>query len=683
MDNHKKENQKITIKKPLIEFNKIVDYLKKLLIKKYFVSQTLYQKYIIKNIIYDEKSRLVSTFKEYLIINDTSEFMKRYYAKNESTVRLKKYFEFYTNYSKLFPNYVPLCESKYIYKNIHKKQKLIDLQNDYIINKKEYIFTRNNENKILNSNIYESIAKNTENLNSFLFGLKNVEKNNSSSKIINIINSINKYEIEKEHEYPNSNKILNKYDKELENKNIIINNYYYNNSSILTKQSTIPSFIAHQKNNYTNNKMISIINNSNLIRLKKKKKNLGIKNSINNYTTFKDLNFFGLNNNNYEEDSMNKKNRKYNAEETNLSNYSKNNNSINYIKNYINNNNNSKVLKNNKQKSINYIPYTSRLNSSQNQKLMDAMKKLIGNLTVNNNNSKNFYTNKKSCIINLKGNINKNKIKFLLTNKMSHKKTNYLNDSSSHYNEIFNNDIKKKNNQNNNYLINQKLLKNSKKRKNNSDSNKIKKSNKKIDNNIYTKINPKKNNNVVNQKNYFNQLSKKNHIKNLAKKFFNLNSHKNDTNILDNNLLPHKQVLNKIKLDIFSNIKTERESERININNLKEFNNDKKIKGSLNNRTKKIRKTNSNSKGTNNKNLNCSKTRTNKNNKNISKIFNNNNIYNESETNSFITNSFLKWKNKNDSTFRRNIKTNFEPNIKNTKKIINKKLFFNHDFKKK
>ena len=56
--------------------------------------------------------------------------MKRFYNNEESVVRLKKYFDIYEEFSKIFPNYTPLSEAKYIYTNIHKKQKIIDLQQD-------------------------------------------------------------------------------------------------------------------------------------------------------------------------------------------------------------------------------------------------------------------------------------------------------------------------------------------------------------------------------------------------------------------------------------------------------------------------------------------------------------------------------------------------------------------------
>lgn len=68
----------------------------------------------------------MSVFKEYLIYDDFSEYLKRFYNRRESIERLPRVFEFYDNYSKVFPNYVSLPESKYMFKNIERKQKLID-----------------------------------------------------------------------------------------------------------------------------------------------------------------------------------------------------------------------------------------------------------------------------------------------------------------------------------------------------------------------------------------------------------------------------------------------------------------------------------------------------------------------------------------------------------------------------
>lgn len=81
---------------------------------------------IVNDIIYNESNHVVSVFKDYLIYDDISEFLKRSYNNLEAKQRLPKIFEFYEKYSKVFPNYVTLPESKYMFKNIERKQRLID-----------------------------------------------------------------------------------------------------------------------------------------------------------------------------------------------------------------------------------------------------------------------------------------------------------------------------------------------------------------------------------------------------------------------------------------------------------------------------------------------------------------------------------------------------------------------------
>ena len=76
---------------------------------------------IVNDIIYNEPTHIVSTFKDYLIYDDVSEFLKRPYSTSEARTRLPKILEFYEKYSKVFPNYVVLSESKYMFKNIERK----------------------------------------------------------------------------------------------------------------------------------------------------------------------------------------------------------------------------------------------------------------------------------------------------------------------------------------------------------------------------------------------------------------------------------------------------------------------------------------------------------------------------------------------------------------------------------
>jgi hypothetical protein len=81
---------------------------------------------IVNDLIYNETSHMVSVFKDYLILDDINEFLKRSYAAHETDVRLPKLCNFYEQYSQLFPNYVNLPESKFMFRNIQRKQKIID-----------------------------------------------------------------------------------------------------------------------------------------------------------------------------------------------------------------------------------------------------------------------------------------------------------------------------------------------------------------------------------------------------------------------------------------------------------------------------------------------------------------------------------------------------------------------------
>lgn len=89
-------------------------------------SKDFYNVKIVNDIIYNEPTHAVAVFKDYLIYDDLSEFLKREYDQTESIARLPKICEFYEKYSKVYPNYVTLPESKLMFKNIGKKQKILD-----------------------------------------------------------------------------------------------------------------------------------------------------------------------------------------------------------------------------------------------------------------------------------------------------------------------------------------------------------------------------------------------------------------------------------------------------------------------------------------------------------------------------------------------------------------------------
>ena len=296
------------------------------LIKKYESMPLKYNSNIIDNIIYNERAHIVATFKDRLIIDDNGEFLKRYYNLDESFVRLPKFFEYYELYSKIFPNYTAIGESKYLYQNIQKKQKMIDLQEQMEIEKQKM---KNKENNIIknleddsefNDDKYNTNGRNkkskenvfsTDIINSILsksnteemellfnINRKNISKEEKafSEKIKNLVSSISKYDeknkIEKvkKEESPKKkeshsgkkNKINNTVlGNDLNNKFVKLN---YFNKNIFRKKNTIFNInnekISNNSINSKKNNMNKITKNDiNLIKLiennifKKKKKN--------------------------------------------------------------------------------------------------------------------------------------------------------------------------------------------------------------------------------------------------------------------------------------------------------------------------------------------------------------------------------------------------------------------------
>ena len=79
--------------------------------RKYLTSRDYYNVKIVNDIIYNENAHIVSVFKDYLIYDDVSEFLKRFYAEHEAVTRLPKIYDFYDKYSKV------LSPQKIIYRS--------------------------------------------------------------------------------------------------------------------------------------------------------------------------------------------------------------------------------------------------------------------------------------------------------------------------------------------------------------------------------------------------------------------------------------------------------------------------------------------------------------------------------------------------------------------------------------
>lgn len=172
--------------------------------RKYILMPFSYNLNIIDNIIYNDKTHIVSLFKDYLILDDKGEFLKRFYTNYESNIRLPKFFEFYELNSKIFPNYTSIKEGKYFYRNIQQKQKMINIQEKMKIDKKRKynnILDGNSnsstKSKIFSTNIMDSFLNDTNNEGMellFNINLKNInqEERSFNNKINNLIDEINK-----------------------------------------------------------------------------------------------------------------------------------------------------------------------------------------------------------------------------------------------------------------------------------------------------------------------------------------------------------------------------------------------------------------------------------------------------------------------------------------------------------
>ena len=167
-----------------------------LMIENYKAIEINYNILVINNLLCNGKCHIVALFKEYLIVDDNSEFLKRYYTERESSIRIKKVARYYYETSVIFPNYTPLNEAKYIYKNIMRKQKVIDQQQEL---EEQNDDKKKKNRKITNKNVfdtlvYDDILNQSESILRIIFGINKGKKNNiENNKNENIIeNSDNK-----------------------------------------------------------------------------------------------------------------------------------------------------------------------------------------------------------------------------------------------------------------------------------------------------------------------------------------------------------------------------------------------------------------------------------------------------------------------------------------------------------
>ena len=262
---------------PKIYENK--DFLKissKILFKKYTFEENSITRIFTNFLIFNNKCRLTLFFKEFLIQDNSCEYLRHFYPKDKLKTILTKILEIYCLYSKIYPNYIILTENKFLYKNIRKKQKMIDEinQNCETNNKKITDKNNNKDNELFTPSVRNEIKEFQENS----YTLKNNIDIISNKKI----NTENTKKI-------NDNWIL--INNKKNNKNI--SNSKKNNNSQYNKNMSFDSFWTNDTNNLStllnaiNDKIITTDNNQNNKDNKNKKKDINYRNNNLIFTKYK------------------------------------------------------------------------------------------------------------------------------------------------------------------------------------------------------------------------------------------------------------------------------------------------------------------------------------------------------------------------------------------------------------
>ena len=165
----------------------------------HYKNKDFYNIKVIDEIIHNENSHIVAEFKDYLIKGDISEFLQQYYKKKESLNLLPKIYEYYISCSVIFPNYVILPESQYIYKNIQRKQRVIDIQQeqeDKEENIKNGLIEQEKEPTIFNTQAFDSILNQTDTSGiKQYFGIsRDVSKGGGDEEMMKLLNNIDNAE---------------------------------------------------------------------------------------------------------------------------------------------------------------------------------------------------------------------------------------------------------------------------------------------------------------------------------------------------------------------------------------------------------------------------------------------------------------------------------------------------------
>ena len=435
-------------------------------LRKYNISIESYNKKIITDIIFDERKHIVSEFKNYLLWDEMSDFLKRFYYIHESKNRLPKINNYYEKYTLFSPVYFSLEDIiKIMLKNVKKKKKYLEMieenEDNAINNKKE------NDNKEFKRIINPNDITQTMSLNTYInqsnltntFSSFHLENENSSKDLGVLINkiindgisffddneSITQKNKNNSHEiFINNLEIskslfnLNDYEIEKDNNKITKDSFENNlNDNNKTKLPKTGKILEIKKLNLQNINNSIPLYSKNIVKKKYNKTQNSDRQKINN--------FFSSIQNLTNEKSSNIKRKISSKQKNNYPNnllisqklFSTTSREINYKKS-----NNNKI-KDEKDKSIENIlkniqypkqisPRTKNNKKTQNKVIIQKRKT---NLVIQTNTNKNNINNKINIFQNKKENKNNSNIEKI------QKKKNFTNIITTPVNFITNNNI--------------------------------------------------------------------------------------------------------------------------------------------------------------------------------------------------------------------------------------------------
>ena len=368
----------------------------------HYKSKDFYNIRVIDEIIHNESSHIVAEFKDYLIKGDISEFLQQYYKKKESSNLLPKIYEYYISCSVIFPNYVILPESQYIYKNIQRKQRVIDIQQeqeDKEENIKNGLIELEKEPTVFNTQAFDSILNQTDTsgVKQYFGVVPDMGDNEDMLKLVNHIETAEKKVKGKNSNSKNKKGNICKLKKDNNN---MINNYM---------SSQYQNTIFINEGGYSQ-KMRNVLHPKNSDNLNNKKNNINnnISGNINNIT----------NNQNKPKNTL-KQILKQSTENNVVQRRKKSNFStqITYMdssNNYINNAFDLKGIE-----SIKKVKYYQKGSNDKYGDEKDPNKKLFKNSSQTMNNFKSINSNDKGFDLYHKNKINKDSPDCSIINKES------------------------------------------------------------------------------------------------------------------------------------------------------------------------------------------------------------------------------------------------------------------------